>query len=111
MDTRHSVLLSMTGIAVFSIGALTAPGQTGPPDVAEEFDLNIVERRITERDFERSLDADIDANDFRLRVGAGVEARQIDLVLRGVTGRVRFRASLESIRERIARLRSVTNGR
>lgn len=77
------------------------PGtQNATPDVDENFELNIAERRITERDFFAStaIETEPDAtHGLSLRVGVAVGASEIDLLLRNVQGRVRFRASLEAL--------------
>ena len=65
----------------------------------EDFTLNITEERSTETNYERSTAVELgDAeNNFSVRVGALVRAQTIDITLRGITGRVRFRASLEKL--------------
>ena len=66
----------------------------------EDFELNIGERRITEADYEASLSVAVGeeaTHGLNLRVGTGVGASQIDVLLRNVRGRVRFRATLEQI--------------
>jgi hypothetical protein len=82
------------------LGAPVAP-QTSTTTASEEFDLNIVERRITETDFEASTEVASDGGGagrgLDLRVGALVRASSIDVLLRNVQGRVRFRASLEPV--------------
>ena len=106
MDPKRFVLMTAVAIAVLAFGSYGDRAQSG--DIHEEFDLNIVERRITETNFERSLQARIDGENVCLLVGVGAEGQRIDVTLRGVTGHVRFRASIERIRQRIARLRSET---
>jgi hypothetical protein len=67
----------------------------------EDFDLNIVERRITEPDFFASTEVsagDEAARGLNLRVGVAVGAERIDVLLRNVRGHVRFRASLDALR-------------
>jgi hypothetical protein len=77
------------------------PGaQHTPADVDENFELNIAERRITERDFFASTAIETDADNSRglsLRIGVAVGASEIDVLLRNVQGRVRFRASLDAL--------------
>jgi hypothetical protein len=76
--------------------------QTAPATTADEdFELNIGESRTTENDYRRSTNVEINRANVSVGVGAAVSARRIDLLLRGVTGRVRFRASLEAIHRRI----------
>jgi hypothetical protein len=70
----------------------------------ETFELNITERRITERDFEASTSVEAGeetARGLMLRVGVAVGADEINVLLRGVRGHVRFRASLDRIIERL----------
>ena len=72
----------------------------------EAFELNIAERRITERDFEASTSietGDESGRGLNLRVGVAVRAEEIDVLLRNVRGRVRFRATLEPLLRRIRR--------
>lgn len=67
----------------------------------ENFELNIAERRITERDFYASTAIETEAGEahgLSLRVGVAVGASEIDVLLRNVRGRVRFRGSLEALR-------------
>ena len=89
------------GIAIGA--AISASGQTRPnPVPTEEFDLNIANERITEENFFRSTALDLDAGNVTVHVGAAVSASRVDLTLRGVTGHVRFRASLGQL-ERLFR--------
>jgi hypothetical protein len=77
----------------------------------ETFELNIVERRITERDFEASTSVEAgeeSARGLRLRVGVGVGAGEINVLLRNVRGRVRFRATLEPVLRLINSRRATT---
>lgn len=70
----------------------------------ETFELNITERRITERDFAASTSVEAGeetARGLSLRVGVAVGADEINVLLRNVRGRVRFRASLERVLERL----------
>lgn len=70
----------------------------------ETFELNIAERRITERDFAASTSVEAgeeSARGLRLRVGVEVGASEIDVLLRNVRGHVRFRATLERVLERL----------
>jgi hypothetical protein len=75
----------------------TEPATT-PSNADENFELNIAERRITERDFFAStaIEAgEASAQGLSLRIGVAVGASEIDVLLRNVQGRVRFRGSLE----------------
>ena len=70
----------------------------------ETFELNITERRITERDFAASTSVEAGeetARGLMLRIGVAVGADEINVLLRNVRGRVRFRASLDRVLERL----------
>jgi hypothetical protein len=74
--------------------------------------LNITERRITERDFAASTSVELGEETARgllLRVGVGVGADEINVLLRNVRGHVRFRASLERVLERLNVRRAPTS--
>ncbi|HEV2802960.1 MAG TPA: hypothetical protein VGW12_21015 [Pyrinomonadaceae bacterium] len=78
----------------------------------EDFELNITERRITERDFFASTAIEAGesaARGLSLRVGVAVGASEIDVLLRNVQGRVRFRGSLE-ILQRMLDARRTADG-
>jgi hypothetical protein len=64
-------------------------------DADEEFDLNIQQRRISEKEFhaETAVEAD-GARGLRLGVGVVLRASDIEVLLSGVRGHVRFRGSL-----------------
>jgi trimethylamine:corrinoid methyltransferase-like protein len=83
----------------------TAAAQSANRTSADEtFELNITERRINERDFEASTSVEAGEETARgllLRVGVAVRADEINVLLRNVRGRVRFRASLERVLERL----------
>jgi hypothetical protein len=70
----------------------------------ETIDLNITERRIAEPNYRASTSVEIGPDQTRgvwLRVGVGVFANNIEVLLRNVTGRVRFRGTLEPVLRRI----------
>lgn len=70
----------------------------------ETFELNISERRITEQNFNASTSVEAgeeSARGLRLRIGVGVGAEQIDVLLRNVHGLVRFRGTLDRVLELI----------
>jgi hypothetical protein len=80
---------------------IPAAQNAGAANVNENFELNIAERRITERDFYASTAIETEAGDSRglsLRVGVAVGASEIDVLLRNVRGSVRFRGSLDVLR-------------
>ncbi|MDT7540120.1 MAG: hypothetical protein QOE33_24 [Acidobacteriota bacterium] len=79
----------------------TAQTSTSSGEADEDFDLNILERRITEQNFFASTEisaGDESARGLALRVGVAVGAERIDVLLRNVQGHVRFRASLDALR-------------
>ena len=70
----------------------------------ENFELNITEKRITERDYAASTSVEAgeeSARGLRLRVGVELGASEIDVLLRNVRGNVRFRATLERVLDRL----------
>ena len=70
----------------------------------ETFELNITERRISERDFAASTTVEVGEETARgllLRVGVAVRADEINVLLRNVRGRVSFRATLSRVLERL----------
>lgn len=70
----------------------------------EDFELNITERHIAEESFEAATEVSVGGRDSRgvnVRVGVNARAERIDVWLRGVRGRVRFRGSLEQILRRL----------
>lgn len=83
--------------------AATDAEQQARTNADETFDLNIDERRITRDNFEASTSVEIAGQEnaqglnLNLRVGVAVGARSIDVLLRNVRGRVRFRGSLEAL--------------
>jgi hypothetical protein len=104
---RFTIIFSFVFIGYTAGSCL---GQTTPSKpFNEEFDLNIAERRITESDFAASTAIMLEASELRLQVGARVNAARIDVTLRGVTGHVRFRASLEELIRRLPRLTQTTD--
>ena len=109
---RFTAFKTAFSILFFLVLAVSADAQTAqntpaktPEQIAadEFFTLNIVEERINEIVYERSTVVQIAANESRveLQVGATVRAQKISINLRGITGNIRFRASLEKIRRLI----------
>lgn len=87
-----------------------AAGQTDSARISadENFQLAIGESRVVESNYERSTSVEFSSADRQnaavfVRVGATASAEKIEIVLRGVTGNVRFRASLDALRRRIQR--------
>jgi len=71
------------------------PAQQSGPTADEDFELNIATRRIREGDFQAETAVEAGgASGLRLKVGAALRASDIELLLTGVRGRVRFRGNL-----------------
>jgi len=86
------------------INPQTAPQTQNRTTADETFELNISERRITERGFSASTTVEVGEETARgllLRVGVGVGADEINVLLRNVRGLVRFRATLQRVLERL----------
>lgn len=84
-----------------TVAPAIAPATGTQANVDENFELNIAERRITGRDFFAATEIEAgesSAHRLSLRVGVAVGASEIDVLLRNVRGRVRFRGSLEALR-------------
>ena len=86
--------------------SLSAGQEPDRSQADENFELDIKENRVREQNYQRSTRVEIQGS---VMVGAGAEVRaqQIDILVRGVTGRVRFRASLGSLQGLIERARAV----
>lgn len=102
------VIVSATGVAAQAVQpqAQEKPVINSPPrpNVDETFDLNIDVRQITRENFEASTSVSTDNDSgLNLQVGVGLAAGRIDVLLRNVRGRVRFRGSLDRILEMIDR--------
>jgi hypothetical protein len=99
-----ALFLFALGFSSQSIRAQTAPQTTAD----ENYQLNIGESRTTETNYERTtlvqLSFDRNQANVSIGVGAAVRAEKITITLRGITGNVRFRASLETLRRRIEQL-------
>ena len=99
--------LSQTGgsaSAETSAAQQQATASSNRTSANETFELNITERRITERDFMASTTVEVGeetARGLSLRVGVAVGADEITVLLRNVQGRVSFRASLERVLARL----------
>jgi hypothetical protein len=103
-----TIALSQTGDAAnaeaSSTPQTTAPESQTRTSANETFELNITERRITERDFAASTTVEVGEETARgllLRVGVAVGADEINVLLRNVRGRVSFRATLERVLARL----------
>jgi hypothetical protein len=79
-------------------------GSTARMSADETFDLNIPERYITRSNYRASTEVEITGDTARaisLRIGVAVSAGRIGVLLRNVTGKVRFKASLDPVLKRI----------
>jgi hypothetical protein len=93
-------------LSVVIFSATTAAQTPAPPtrptpagkSVDEDFELNIEQRRITETNYQAATAVEAGGEGgLRLRVGVALRAESIDVLLRNVRGRVRFRASLAPV--------------
>ena len=82
-----------------------APVAVSAPNVDETFQLSIDERRFTKTDFEASTDVDTggEPGGLNVRIGVSLTAGKIDVLLRNVQGKVRFKGTLDRILEVITR--------
>lgn len=109
---RIASVSAFAAVFFISVTAQTT-GQTAAPaaeSINETFELNIASERITETNFSRSTAVELTGQtpaNVRLEVGVGVRADRIDVLLRGVFGRVTFRGSLDTLRRRIEQNRRV----
>lgn len=75
----------------------------------EEFELNIDEQRIVEKDFHAETAVETSgAGGLHLGVGVALRASEIEVLLRNVRGRVRFRGSLAPVLRLLDARRGVT---
>jgi hypothetical protein len=107
--SRVAFVCLLVASAYAHASAQTRPGETPAPTPTqparqagatadEDFELNIDVRRINEKDFHAETEAEAGgASGIRLRVGVALRASDIDVLLQGVRGRVRFRASLAPV--------------
>jgi len=107
---RHNAARTFYTIAFGLLLLVSASGQSNsaaPVSANENYELNIGESRVVESNYERSTSVELSTDrrkaSVTVRVGAAVFAEKIEIVLRGVTGNVRFRASLDALRRRIER--------
>ncbi|HVF45164.1 MAG TPA: hypothetical protein VM936_19215 [Pyrinomonadaceae bacterium] len=92
--TAHASAQTRPGDAPARPADAQAP-RAEPSNADEDYELNIDERRIHEGDFraETAVSAG-GARGLQLNVGVALRASDIDVLLRNVRGRVRFRATL-----------------
>ena len=80
------------------VNAPAPPTQADGTTADEEFDLNIDRRRISEKEFHAGTAVETDGSrGVRLGVGVALRASDIEVLLLGVRGHVRFRASLAPV--------------
>lgn len=96
-------------LAIIASAAVCGASQQRVPAVVESaqrvtadetFNLNITERRITEKDFFAATSVGFDRREGKnvsMNVGVEVRAGKINVLMRNVTGTVRFRGSLQRI--------------
>ena len=76
----------------------TQATQAAGADADEEFELNIEQRRISEKEFRAETAVETDgARGLQLGVGVALRASDIEVLLRNVRGHVRFRGSLAPV--------------
>ena len=106
-----AITRALLACGALSLSAALAAAQTRPANAPqnpaqsstsadETFVLDIDLRRITETNFEASTEVEVGEDQARgvnLRVGVMVGASRIDVLLRNVQGRVRFRGTLEPV--------------
>lgn len=74
------------------------PQPTQAANADEDFELNIEQRRISEKDFHAETAVETDGvRGLRLGVGVALRASDIEVTLLGVRGHVRFRGSLAPV--------------
>ena len=76
---------------------VTQPTDTTNTDADEEFELNIDQRRISEKEFHAETAVETEGDGLRLGVGVALRASDIEVLLLGVRGHVRFRGSLAPV--------------
>jgi hypothetical protein len=99
-------------VAVVTTAAISIAAQDQPRDqevatpqssqvqANELFNIDVKEKRITEKDYRASTALEIgskDPNVMRVQVGVALYAQTIDVVLYNVAGSVRFRGTLQRI--------------
>ena len=120
MKTSVKVVLILSTIIILcsDVAAQTAqskdkqdqPGitPTSRPNADETFELKIDLRRITRENFEASTSVSTDqSSGLDLQVGVGMASGRIEVLLRNVRGRIRFRGSLDRILEIVDQRRPV----
>ena len=110
-----SLLKYVTACALVVVASVHASAQTRPDDAHapaqstqatqaasahadEEFELNIEQRRISEKEFHAETAVETEGSrGLRLGVGVALRASDIEVLLLGVRGHVRFRGNLAPV--------------
>lgn len=104
---KHTALQRSAFVVLFFLSSFVAANAQNQTRMTadENFTLNIDEERVTETNYERSTRVEVadGSKNLEVGVGAAVGAQKITITLRGITGNVRFRASLEKISRLIKR--------
>lgn len=81
------------------VSATPASAAESRTNADETFELNIVERRYSQENFEAStaVETPDDSQKLKLQIGVALASGRIDVLLRNVRGTVRFRGSLERV--------------
>ncbi len=92
------LVLAAAPTRAFAQTPSTPPTQATRVDADEEFELNIDQRRISEKEFHAETAVETDgSHGLQLGVGVALRASDIEVLLLGVRGHVRFRASLAPV--------------
>ena len=102
-----SVLAIVAAAAVCCVSQQRLPPAADPVQrvsADETFELNIVERRITENDLVAATSVGFESRERKnlsMNVGVELRAGKIDVLMRNVTGTVRFRGSIQKVLDRL----------
>lgn len=96
------VVCIILAAATTRVGAQTPVTPSSQPTPAanadEEFELNIEQRRISEKEFHAETAVETNgARGLQLGVGVALRASDIEVLMLGVRGHVRFRGSLTPV--------------
>lgn len=80
------------------VGAPPQSTQSAVTNADEDFELNIEQRRINEKDFHAETAVETDGTrGVQIGVGVALRASDIEVLLRNVRGHVRFRGNLAPV--------------
>ncbi len=105
LNLTRAAFACLIVVASFASAAAQTPTSATPQPAPrasatadEDFELNIDLRRINESDFQAQTAVETDGTGgLRLKVGVALRAQDIEVLLQGVRGRVRFRANLAPV--------------